>query len=90
MSEKAEKFIQSIFAPLVVALVISLACTIVAFKVLEDRHARTEQRLSELETQRKEDRKLTDELIYRLDNRLAGIERDLARLLGKLEAREAK
>jgi hypothetical protein len=90
MSEKAEKLIQQIATPLIVALIIAVACTFISYKVLEDRHNRTEQRLAELEANRKEDRKLTDDLLYRFDIRLAGIERDLSRLLGKMEARELK
>jgi hypothetical protein len=90
VSENAEKLIQSIGAPLLVALVVAITCTLVSYKVLEDRHTRTEQRLSELESNRKEDRRLTDDLVYRIDTRLATIERDQARMLGKMEARDPK
>ncbi len=90
MSEKVESFLQKVAAPVIVCLIITVAGMLWRGSILQDRHERTEQRVAELEASRKEDRKVTDDLIYRIDSRLAAIERDQARLLGKMEARDAK
>lgn len=89
-TEKLEGFLQKIAAPVIVALIITVVGMLWKGSILADRHERTEHRIAELEAARKEDRKVTEEFIYRIDARLAAIERDQARMLGKMEARDAK